>query len=151
MSIGNTLKATYSFRFFHLFPTSKKYREMSDNLKLSSSSLSSFLFSLRLKEGRKSLILSNLLYSLSALFFALFLDFYLKDKPLEGKGLLLVSFLYTLFLAVKFGFIRARSFREPGEVVFSFLSFYFTHYFLLPLLLVILFENAEALSAEDKI
>lgn len=151
MNTRKTFIETWSFRLFHLFPHSKKYRELSDSLKLSSPSFSSFLFSLRIREGREALFVSNFAFSFCLFLLALFGDVYFRAKTIEGEELLVLALVYTLFLSIKFGFIMMQSFREGGEVLFSFLSFYFTHYFVLTLLLIILFENAEALSGEERI
>ncbi len=151
MNTVNTLKETYFFRLLHLFPHSKKYRALSDSLKLSSPAFSSYLFSLRTREGQEALILSNFAYSFFLFLLALIGDIYFRGKAIEGVELLVIALVYTLFLSIKFGFVMMRSFRELGEVLFTFLSFYFTHYFVLTLLLIILFENAEALSGEDRL
>ena len=149
MNTIKILKETYLFRLFHLFPHSRKYREMSESLSLSSPSLSSFLYSLRIREGRKALIASNLAYSLVSFLIAAFLDFYFKNNTIKGVELLVITLLYSLFLSIKFGFFLLKSFREVAEMLFALLSFYFTHYFVLTFLLIVLFENAEALSGED--
>ncbi len=151
MNTRKTFIETCSFRLFHLFPHSKKYRALSNSLKLSSPAFSSYLFSLRIREGRKALIVSNISYSFFLFLLAAFGDIYLRDNAVGKVELLVIALIYTLFLAVKFGFVMLRSFRELGEVLFAFLSFYFTHFFVLTLLMIILFENAEALSGKDRL
>lgn len=150
MEIRKTLALTYKYRFSHLFKKSGTYKSIKEELEMEDGSFSSFLSALCIKGGRKAYLIASLSSTLVISFIALLLDIYMPLESLSSPLSIAVILLVTLFLALKFDFINLRSFREIGEAAFTFLSLYFTHYYALTLLVVLLFENAEALTLGRK-
>lgn len=145
MNVRNTIRETYRYRIFHLFPGSRKFR----SLDLNEPSLSTFLLSIRKKEGKAGCGLALFLFSFSAVALSLILDIY-KPAILGGKReFLAAALLYTLILSLKFSFIRINTMKKTGELIFTILAFLSTRYFALPIILLLIFESGEALSYEE--
>ncbi len=146
MNTKKTLALTYRYSIMHLFPFSKGYRKLEDELEMKEGTFSSFLLSLRKKEGRKALAAADTAFALLSIIIAAALDFHTPLRNIIEECFVLFSLVYALLLSIKFGFIKVDSFKNCGEMIFSVLSLLFAHSFLLTFLLVLLFENAEALS-----
>ncbi len=149
MNAKEVLSSTIRYKFWHLFPCTRSYRNMRDEMRLSDSSLSSFLFAVKEKEGKGGLLLANLAFSLLSLAAALAVDIIMPELNLRTEYFILCAFVYTVLLSLKFGFIRLTDFRNIGEMVFTLLSLFFTRLFSLTLIALIIFENSEALSTGE--
>lgn len=147
MNTKETLSLTYRYKFFHLFPSSGKYKKVKDTLEIKSGTLSDFLLAIRRKEGKGGLFLANIVLSLLTLIIAILMDFYIPRLEIYDWEFIVIALVYTFVLSLKFGFIKLNNFRNIGEMFFSLLSLFFTRYFTLTLLLILIFENAEALSS----
>lgn len=147
MNTKETLSLTYRYKFFHLFPSSGKYKKVKDTLEIKSGTLSDFLLAIRRKEGKEGLFLANIVLSLLTLIIAILMDFYISRLEIYDWEFIVIALVYTFVLSLKFGFIKLNNFRNIGEMVFTLLSLFFTRYFTLTLLLILIFENAEALSS----
>lgn len=149
MNTKETLSLTYRYKFFHLFPSSGKYKKVKDTLEIKSGTLSDFLLAIRRKEGKEGLFLANIVLSLLTLIIAILMDFYISRLEIYDWEFIVIALVYTFVLSLKFGFIKLNNFRNIGEMVFTLLSLFFTRYFTLTLLLILIFENAEALSSQE--
>ncbi len=149
MNTKETLSLTYSYRFFHLFPSTGAYKRVMETLDLKTPFLSSFLLAIRRREGRGGLLLANLAFALVTFVISILMDVYIPKAEINGKVILLIYLVYTLILSLKFGFIRLNTFKSMGEMIFTVLCLLFTGYFTLTLLLILVVENAEALSVEE--
>lgn len=146
MKIGKALSLSYRYRFSHLFKKSRAYENIKNELGLEDGTFSSFLYALKRKEGHRAFLIASISSTIVIVVLSALLDIFLPLGNMTGMYRFASIILYTLFLSLKFDFISFYSFREMGEAVFTLLSLYFTHYYSLTLLLVLLFENAEALT-----
>ncbi len=151
MNAKEVFSSTFRYKFWHLFPFSGSYKKMKNELNLSDSSLSSFLFSVKEKEGKGGLLLANIAFSLLSLAIAVAVDIIIPELNLTKEYFILCALVYTILLSLKFGFIRLNDFRNVGEMVFSLLSLFFTRLFSLTLIALIIFENSEALSSGEAV
>lgn len=151
MNTKEVLSSTYRYKFWHLFPCTLSYRNMKNEMGLSDSSLSSFLFSVKEKEGKGGLLLANVFYSLFSLVIAVAVDIIMPELNLTKGYFILFALVYTILLSLKFGFIRLNDFRNVGEMVFTLLSLFFTRLCSLTLIALIIFENSEALSSGEAV
>ncbi len=151
MKAKEVFSSTLRYKFWHLFPCSRSYRNMKNEMRLTDPSLSSFLFFVREREGRSGLLLANVFYSLLSLVIAVALDIFIPQLDLKREYFLLCTLVYSILLSLKFGFIRLSDFRNIGEMVFTVLSLFFTGLFSLTLIALIIFENSEALSSGDAV
>ncbi len=149
MNTRETLSLTYRYKFFHYFPSSRKYGNVKKELSLREGGLSAFLLAIRKREGKGGLFLANIILSLLTLILAVLMDFYIPRMGTGDKEFIVISILFAFVLSMKFGFIKPNNFRSIGEMIFTLLSLFFTRYFTLTLLLILVFENAEALSSEE--
>lgn len=147
MNTKETLSLTYRYKFFHLFPSSGKYKSVEETLNIKSGALSDFLLAIREREGKGGLLLANIALSLLSLLIAILMDFFIPRLEIYDWEFIVIALVYVFILSLKFGFIRLNNFRSIGEMVFTLLSLFFTRYFTLTLLLILIFENAEALSS----
>lgn len=149
MNVKKVLSSTCRFKFWHLFPCTRSYRNMENEMSLSDSSFSSFLFYVKEKEGKGGLLLANVFFSFLSLAAAIAIDILLPQLNLKREYLFLCALLYTALLSLKFGFIKPRDFRNIGEMIFTLLSLLFTRLYSLTLIALIIFENSEALSSGE--
>lgn len=148
MKNKKVLSLTYKYRFSHLFKRSRTYKDIKDELEMEDDTFSSFLSSLCKKEGNKAYLIASVSSTILIAALSVLVDIFMPLESLSFPYSLITITLITLFLSLKFDFINLHSFREIGEMAFTFLSLYFTHYITLTLIIVLLFENAEALTTE---
>ncbi len=145
MNTKEIIKNTYQFKLFHLFPKNKRYR----SLNLEDEQVSSFLLSIRKREGKKGLYTALFLCFFFSIVISIFLDIYLWRFLDKDENYFALAIIFTFLLSIKFGFIKPTSMKRIGELIFTILSLLSTHYFTLTLLLLVIFESGEALSYEE--
>ncbi len=145
MNIKEIIKNTYQFKLFHLFPKSKEYRQ----LNLEDETVSSFLLSIRKREGKRGFYTALFLCFFFSIAVSIFLDIYLCRFLDKGEHYFTLAIIFTFLLSIKFGFIKPSSIKRIGELIFTILSLFSTHYFTLTLLLLVIFESGDAISYEE--
>lgn len=146
MNKDSIITTTLNYGFLHLFPFSKKYRELKREMKLKSGSFSEFVAYLSKEKGSKGVVLANLILLFIPLCFSLFFDIETSYIGTSFSLYLLFSLFYFLLLSFKFNIFSDFGYKSIAEIIFYILSLYLTHIFTLTFFTLSAFENVVALS-----